>query len=264
MHRDCALSYSIEGSGPPVLLIQGVGVQGAAWKPQVDALSQRFQCLYFDNRGMAKSQPVGEKLSIELMAEDARALMDAAGFDSAHVIGHSMGGLIAQELALKNPKRVKSLALLCTFSRGKDVTGLSWKMFWLGLRSNVGPRRMRRHAFLEMVLPPDLLATCDKDVWGEKLAPLFGHDLADQPSIAMKQLSAMSRYDATPRLNELSAIKTLIVNAVHDPIARPELGRKLHAGIAGSKYVELERASHGVPIHDAETINRLLMEHLNG
>ena len=120
-HRGCALSYAVRGEGPPVLLIQGVGVHGSAWRPQVEALSARYRCLSFDNRGLGRSQPRGAALSVEQMAEDAQALMDAQGWDSAHVVGHSLGGLIAQHLALSARARVRSLSLLCTFSRGRDA-----------------------------------------------------------------------------------------------------------------------------------------------
>src|SRR5689334_10610168 len=91
-HAGCPLAYNVSGSGPPVLFIQGVGVHGPGWQPQTDPLSRHFQCLSFDNRGVARSQPIGAALTIEQMAQDAVALMDAQGWDSAHLVGHSMGG----------------------------------------------------------------------------------------------------------------------------------------------------------------------------
>src|SRR4051794_21172268 len=210
-HRGCQLSYDVRGNGPPVLLIQGVAVQGDGWRPQVDGLASRYRCLWFDNRGMGRSQPLGTPLSIEQMAEDARMLMDTQGWESAHVVGHSMGGPIALQLALTARKRVRSLSLLCTFARGRDATRLSMWMLWVGIRSRLGPRRLRRRAFLQMVMPPDLLASMDQDALAERLASLFGHDLADQPPVTMKQLSAMSAYDATARLGELTGLPTLVV-----------------------------------------------------
>src|SRR6185436_21003433 len=78
--QGCQLSYRVEGDGPPVLFIQGVGVHGDGWLPQVQGLSARYRCLTFDNRGMGRSQPVTGPLSVEQMAEDALALMDAQGW----------------------------------------------------------------------------------------------------------------------------------------------------------------------------------------
>jgi len=260
-HRGCRLAYDVRGVGSPVVFIQGVGVHGDGWLPQIDGLTSTHRCLSFDNRGMGRSQPLEGKLTIERMVDDTRALVEAQGWSSAHVVGHSMGGLIALALALETPALVRSLALLCTFADGGVPTRLSPRMAWLGLRTRVGTRRARRHAFLEIVMPPDLLAHEDRDALAERLASLFGHDLADQPPVAMKQLGAMRGYDLTPRLSELSGIPTLVVSVAHDPIAPPSAGRAIAAGIPGACYVEIADASHGVPIQKADQINELLAEH---
>src|SRR6185503_16008027 len=184
---DVDLHYALSGQGPPVLLIQGIGVVGGCWRPQVEALQGRFQTLLFDNRGIGKSTPCAGPISIEAMAEDARALMDAVGWESAHVIGHSMGGVIAQQLALDCPKRVRSLSLLCTFARGKDAARLTPWVLWMTLRTRIGTRRIRRRAFLEMLWPMNSLQTADTDALASRIAALIGRDLAQQTSILMKQ-----------------------------------------------------------------------------
>lgn len=262
-HRGCKLHYRVEGQGPRVLFIQGVGVHGDGWRPQVHGLASQFECLTFDNRGIGKSQPIGEPITVELMADDALAVMTAAGWDSAHVVGHSLGGLVAQHLALSARPRVQSLALLCTFARGKDAGKLTPWMFWVGMRTRVGTRRMRRMAFLQIVMPPEALAIADREKLAADLAPLFGHDLADHPPAEMKQLNAMKKYDATPRLAELAGLPTLVVSATHDRIARPESGKAIAAGIPGAKFVEEPDASHGLPIQFAERVNEMLREHVN-
>jgi pimeloyl-ACP methyl ester carboxylesterase len=261
-HRGCRFSWQLRGEGPPVLWIQGVGVHGDGWLPQVDALADRYRSLWFDNRGMGESQPAAVPIRVEQMAEDALVLMDAAGWESAHVVGHSLGGLVALQMAFAARRRVRSLGLLCTFSRGAVGTQLTGRMLWLGLRSRLGPRRARRRAFLEIVMPSEALAAADTEATAARLAPLYGHDLADQPPVAMAQLGALRAYDATPRLGELAGMPALIVSAAHDPIARPaEAGRLLAAGIPGARYVELAHASHGAPIHCAAEVNALLDDH---
>src|SRR5689334_14230410 len=102
------------GDGPPVLMIQGVGVGLSGWGPQVASLSDRFSIIAYDNRGVGRSTHAGGPLSIALMAQDAVAVLDAFGVDRAHVVGHSMGGVIACEVALCTRARVQSLGLLCT------------------------------------------------------------------------------------------------------------------------------------------------------
>jgi len=246
-HRGCALAYEVSGSGPPVVWIQGMGLHGRGWAPQVDALSSRFTCLTFDNRGMARSQPVGETLTVPLMVSDIVALMDREGFDKAHLVGHSMGGLLALATAIEHPGRVSSLSLLCTFARGADATRPRGPMLWIGARTMVGTRRMRRLAFLEMVLPEAALAGRDRDALAAELEPIFGHDLGDRPPIVMAQLAATGAYDATPRLGELASIPTLVVSGGQDIVAPAASGRAMAGGIPGARYVENAGAAPGLP-----------------
>ncbi len=262
-HLGSRLSYDVRGDGPPVVFIQGTGLHGGGWCPQVDGLSDRYKCLTFDNRGVGGSQPYQAPITVEQMAEDTLVLMDAQGWASAHLVGHSLGGLIALQVALSARERVRSLSLLCAFARGRDATQLSWDMFWLGLRTYIGTRRMRRRAFTELVLAPDNLSNVDRDRWAGQLAPLFGHDLADHPPVVMKQLAAMRAYDATSKLHELAGLPTLVVGARHDRIARREMVQALAAGIPGARLVEIEDAAHGVTIQCAEHSNALLHEHFN-
>lgn len=263
----CPLAYELHGpaDGAPVLLVQGVGAHGCAWSPQVQALSAAgFRCLTWDNRGIGKSLPAGAKLSVELLAEDALGLMAAQGWTSAHVVGHSLGGLVAQQLALVARPRVRSLALLCTFARGAEATRLTLRMLWLGTRSRVGTLTSKRRAFLEIVLPPAALAGADRDAIAARLAPLFGHDLGVSPPITDAQLAALSAFDATARLAELAGLPTLVVSAAHDPLSRPEVSAALAAGIPGCRHVVLDDLSHGAPLHDPARVSALLLEHLRG
>ena len=261
VHNGCRLSYLIRGCGPPAIFIQGVGVHGSAWGPQLDTLAKNYECLAFDNRGLGLSQPQGAPLTIEQMAADTIALMDLHGWPAAHIVGHSMGGLIALELALMARHRARSISLLCSFPRGRDALRISRPMLWTGLRSRIGTRSRRRKAFLEMVLPPSTLASSDRERIALDLAPLFGHDLADQPPVSTKQLAAMVRYDASRRLRELEGVPTLVVSAEHDWIAPPSTGQAMAAAIPGARYVEIPDASHGASIQRAARINALLMEH---
>jgi pimeloyl-ACP methyl ester carboxylesterase len=258
--RGCPLAYTVRGSGPPVLFIQGVGVQGDGWLPQIDQLSATYTCVSFDNRGMGRSLPAAAAITVEQMAADAEAVLQAAEVERAHVVGHSLGGLVALQLALASRQRVASVSLLCTFASGRAAAPLSARMVWLGLRSRMGTRRMRRAAFLRLVLAPG--AQSAPEVTAERLAALFGHDLADRPPVVSAQLRAMRQADVTSRLSTVANLPTLIVSAVHDPIAPPAAGRALAAAIRGAEYVEFDDASHGLPITHARVVNALLFRHL--
>jgi pimeloyl-ACP methyl ester carboxylesterase len=260
--REVELAYEVSGSGPALLCIQGVGVVGEGWRPQVDALADRFQVITFDNRGIGRSSAGRAPLTIEAMAADAVAIMDAEGIDRFHVMGHSMGGLIAQHVAFVVRERVKSLSLLCTFANGRDATALSRRMLILGLRSRLGTRVMRRNGMLRIIMPDAYLRTVDRTRLAADLQRLFGRDLADQPPIVMAQLGAMARYSAVSRMSQLAGIPTLVLSGAHDPIAPPRLGRAIAEAIAGARFLEFADASHALPIQCADAVNARLLEHL--
>lgn len=262
LERDgTSIYYEIAGhTGPQVLLVQGCGVAGEGWRPQVDTLLRDHRVAIFDHRGIGKSTLAGA-VSIAEMVKDARALLDALGWSSAHVVGHSMGGVVAQQLALDSPERVRSLSLLCTFFRGRDGARLTPWMLWVSLRTWIGPRAARRRAFLEMVMPRSVLEATDRDAMAEEVGRLFGRDLADQPPIVMQQVRALGAHDASKQLAALSPIPTLVVSAAEDRVAPREQGRALAAAIGGARYVEIEGAAHGVTIQKADEINALLTTH---
>lgn len=257
---NATLHYRVTGQGPMALLIQGVGAVGDVWRPQVEALSGAFTCVTFDNRGIGRSAATGA-LTIEDMALDALAVLEAIGCERAHVVGHSMGGVIAQAVALAAAHRVKSLALLCTFRRGSQATSLSPSMVWRGLRTRIGTRAMRRRAFLKMILPDDSFVRVDVPALAERYGALFERDLADQPAIIMRQLRALAAYDAGAALATLAPIPTVVISARHDRIASLANGRALADAIPGAEFIELHDAGHAAPIHVANAVNALLAAH---
>ena len=120
---------------------------------------------------------------------------------------------------------------------------------------------MRRRAFLRMLFPQEYLQRCDKEQLAADLAPIIGRDLAEQPAILMKQVKALGMHDCSRRPYELSAIPTLVVAAEKDAIALPDFGRALAQAIPGATYVEIENASHGLPLQEPKTVNDLLRTH---
>jgi pimeloyl-ACP methyl ester carboxylesterase len=259
----CRLHFAVGGDGEPVLLIQGVGVHGNGWLPQVEALAPNYRCVTFDNRGVGRSQPLCGGITVEQMADDAIAVLDATGVNEpAHVVGHSLGGCVALQLALNRRERVRSLSLLCTFAAGRHAAPVTRRMFWAGMRTRIGPRAWRRRAFLELVMPPKCLPAIDRDALAAELAPLFGHDLGDQTPAVSPQLKALRAFDVVNRLGELAGLPTMVVSAEHDPIAPSSAGKALAQGIPGARYVEMLGVSHGVPLHLPDRINSLLDGHL--
>lgn len=260
--RGSRFAYRIVGSGPPLVMIQGVGAHGTSWNPVIEILKKHYTCLTFDNRGIGASQPAGMRLSVDQMAEDTIALMDQAEWRSAHLVGHSLGGLIALQVALKAKPRVRSLGLLNTFARGADARRMTLGKLWIVLRLRFGTRRVRTNAFQELVVPQEE-TRFKPDELTAKISRVLGHHIADMPSIADEQTAAMSAHDVTARLGEISGIPTLVINGEKDPIARPSSGRAIASGIPGAKYTEIPGASHAFPILDPERCAELLLKHLD-
>jgi len=259
---DTTIHYELAGTaGPPVLLVQGIGVTGEAWRRQVEVLSQTCRTLAFDNRGIGRSLPCAGLISINAMAEDAFALMDAVGWESAHVVGHSMGGLIGQQMAIDAPGRVRSLACVCSFSRGKDAARLTLPVLWMGIRTRLGTRKMRRNAFLNILYSADRLRRSDLPNLAAETSSLIGRDLADSPPILMKQLQACARHHLRLRLGELASIPTLVVSAEFDVIARPEYGKDLAAAIPGAEFALHAGVAHGNLLEQPEWLNERLLNH---
>lgn len=256
------IHYELQGQGEPILFIQGVGVPGSGWRLQVQELSKHFQTLTYDNRGVGSSVPCREKITVELMAEDAVAVMKAAGVKSAHIVGHSLGGVIAAEIALSHREMVKSLTFVCTFASGKTGARVTPWVLWKSIRTRWGTKAMRRRAFLEMLFSEHFLNRVNRDEFAMSLVPLMGRDLAESPPILMKQLRALGRHNAEERLCTLKGIPTLVISAEHDGIAKPEYGRKIAECIPGARFELMEDAAHAVTIERPKDFNTRLTRFL--
>ncbi|MBL9154385.1 MAG: alpha/beta hydrolase [Verrucomicrobiales bacterium] len=109
--------YEERGSGDPVILIMGITANGAVWEAHADDWSQHFRCIMPDNRGVGLSDKPAGDYSSEMFADDYAGLMDALGIESARIVGVSMGSIIAQQLALRHPQKVRSAVLMCPWAR---------------------------------------------------------------------------------------------------------------------------------------------------
>ncbi len=200
------LHFERAGAGAPLLLIQGMGGTHLSWGEAFLApLRESFDCVSFDNRGIGLSGAIADPFSTQEMAADALALLDALGIERAHVLGISMGGMIAQELALANPERVRSLMLGCTYCGGPgsrlmdpadfgplaeamasgdrdSVFRASWEVnLSPGFRAEEG----RYAAFAEMAAA----APASRQIIELQMQAIFGHDTNERlPSLALPTL----------------------------------------------------------------------------
>lgn len=261
---DVTIAYEVTGEGPPVLLIQGTGVPGEGWRPQIDALSARYRVAWFDHRGIGRSGAPVAAFSVDDLAEDAAAVLDACGWPATHLAGHSLGGIVAHRLARRHPGRALSLSLMCTFLCGRHAVGITPRVAWLGLRSRLGTRRMRRLAFLEMIVSPSERAGADVDALAAHFARYFQRDLADHPPVEMQQVAAMWADVEELPSGAISGVPTWVCSAEHDVLSPPQEGQALAARISGARFERFDGAGHGVPLSQPERFNAAFLAFLDG
>ena len=253
------LYYETEGhSGSPVLLIMGLGAQGAAWGFQRPALRERHRLAWYDHRGIGRSDPLSGAVTVAGMAADAVGLLDALGWADAHVVGISMGGMIAQELALSARERVRSLALIATQAGG----AVGWLPPSRGLQvvarlaATRGDERLS--ALRGLAFSGDYLDQIDPTVLR---ANLRGVDQPPDTRVILAQLLAVLRHNTAARLHALAGLPTLIFKPEHDVLVRPEQSDRLHDLIPGSTLVSLPDTGHAAMMQGADVINPLLLDH---
>ncbi|HXA29814.1 MAG TPA: alpha/beta fold hydrolase [Candidatus Angelobacter sp.] len=245
---EARIHWEESGSGDPLLLVMGFGLSAEAWAPMLPMLSG-YRAIVYDNRGTGTSQAPLDDFSIETFAEDAAAVLRAAGVDRAHVHGQSMGGMIAQQLALSHPEMVQSLALGAT-SPAPIRFFPAEPQAVVDLFTGVGLMASDPAAGMDLVLPavfsPDFLR--DNPAMRELFMQLAsaGAPPADAVEATVRALGDMSTgraWDVSDRLGEISA-PTLVQHGSADRVIPVEAGRFIAAHIPGAEYQELEGAGH--------------------
>lgn len=176
------------------------------------------------------------------------------------MVGHSLGGVIAQRLALVAPERIASLTFMCTFAGGRDLLRPSARLIWLGMRSRVGSARMRRLAFARLIMPDAYLAARGAEAVMTELEDIFGRPLWQGPAIADAQLRALRSHDQRDQLPRLAALRCMVLSGRLDPIATHAANAAL-ATLLRAPHRVWDDASHALPIQHACAVNEALRAH---
>jgi 3-oxoadipate enol-lactonase len=254
------LAFGTRGSrGSPVLLVMGFGVPGRAWVHQVPALSARHRVAWYDHRGSGATEAAPGRYTMAGLAEDARLLLDHLGWDRAHVVGVSMGGMVAQELALRHRARLRSLTLIATHAGGLKARLPTVRGAGLFMEANTGNRQRRMWALARLLFPDDFLARCDR-AW---LDAVLEADFGRPPPLSARcsQLAAVARHDTRDRLGCLDGLRTLVVKPGRDLLVRPVQSDHLARLIPGAGLLELPNAGHGVIRQCHAGLNEALLRH---
>jgi pimeloyl-ACP methyl ester carboxylesterase len=252
------LHYERAGAGEPLLLIQGMSANHMAWgRPFSALLEQSFEVISFDNRGIGLSSPVTEQFTTAEMVADTVALLDALELESAHVLGISMGGMIAQELALAHPGRLRSLSLGCTYCGGEGsqlMDPADFQGLVEALASGDQDRVFR--AMYELNLSPGFRAEESRYAEFAEMAAALP---APRQTIGM-QVQAIATHDTSGRLPGL-AIPTLVVHGTVDRVLGVVNGRQIASLLPAARLELLEEVGHMFWWEQPQRAAELVREH---
>lgn len=248
------LHYLRAGEGEPLLLIQGMSATHLTWgRPFLDQLERSFDCIAFDNRGMGLSGRAELPFTIADLAADTAALLDALELETAHVVGISMGGMIAQELALAHPERIRTLTIGASYCGGPEGTLMAPEdLQMLGAAMASGEREQVFRAMWEINLSPGFRSD------DSRFAPFaeMGTALPAPAPVIMQQMRACGAHDTHERLGQIS-IPTLVIHGDADRLLGPGNGRQI-AALIPARLEMLEGVGHMFwweqPQHSAELI----------
>lgn len=253
--------YEIHGDGHPIFMIQGLSGNIDWWDPRlIEGLSEDFKVILFDNRGAGKSGSPDEGYSIKDLADDVSDLMDALEISSAHVLGISMGGMIAQELVLNHPDKVDKLLLLSTYCGGSEAVDPSDEVLE---KLNLDRNSLSDEEIIDETIP--LLFTEEFIENNPDLVEIAKQQMMDNvipPEDFARQAGAIMNFDTCERLSQIEK-QTLILAGKRDILIPPENGKILNEAIPNSKLVYFENSAHGL-LEEMEKVISTILEFLRG
>jgi len=243
--NDIQMYYEVNGEGYPLVMIMGWQGNLDWWNPHmIEELSKNFKVVTFDNRGTGRTDVSDKEFSIRLFAEDTAGLMNTLDISQANILGLSMGGAVAQELAINYPEKVKKLILYSTACGGAKAVPMSQETIASLRRASAGAmsaeeymrgaiRFIHTNEFLDN--NPDF---AELQVQRMLRAPT-------SPKVVMRQTSAMMSFDSYDRLPRIKA-PTLILSGKRDVLNPSENGSILAKAIPNAKLVFFEKSAHGL------------------
>jgi len=252
------LYYEVHGQGEPLIMICGLGMDLTGYMLQVPVFSKHFQVIVFDNRDVGRSSEATESYSIPDMADDTAGLVDALGLESAHVFGGSMGGAIAQELALRHQEKVRKLVLCATVGKSTPVLTLLLDVL----------KFIRQHDHDNAVFPRMALLTgmttnfLSNAEAVEQMLSMFQNQQFPQSFDAFaRQADATMGFDALDRLGAVKA-PTLVLAADQDILTPVSAAREIEAAIPGAQLQILEGGGHAFIWEISEKAHQAVIEFL--
>ena len=252
------IHYEVTGrpGATPILMIQGLGASKNAWNLQRIAMATRFRSISLDNRGAGRSDKPTQPFTLEQMADDAIAVLDAAGIETAHVVGASMGGVISQIIAVKYPHRVRSLTLVCTACRNHP-----WRQellqSWAHTAEEKGMIEVGKEAAQWVMSPRSFRRLVQAFTWMGPLAALRPrHSFVSQIQAILD-----TREDLVDELSSITA-PTMVIVGNQDILTPRGDSEEIAERIPNAELVVISGAAHGLMMEHSATFNKILIEFL--
>lgn len=256
-----SLYYEEHGSGEPLILIMGFTVSSIGWHWNIPSFAQSFRTIAFDNRGVGQSDKPDEPYSMPMFADDTAGLLDGLDIDSAHIFGISMGGMIAQEFALRHPERVKSLTLGCTNCGGENTILSSDPevLHMLEHIESVGVEEAALAMTKVAVTPWFMQKHMDTLIELNRLSAV--HPTPKHGMVS--QMAAIQSHDTYARLPQIS-VPSLVITGKQDGLVPPENSVVLSRQIPNAELLILSNASHLFNIERPQTTVDSVTSFING
>ncbi len=251
--KDISISYKVDGKGEPLVMIMGFSANRSGWTAQIPFFRKYYQTVTFDNRGVGKSGKPQGPYSTRMMADDTMGLMDHLGIERAHVLGVSMGGMIAQELAINYPQRVNKLVLASTYACQNGTSGDAPEQAKL---ADLPPQRVAS-AMIGLALNRPIYKFTF-GVMGMIESRFIG--VSGRAGIA-GQMEACRKHNTLERLALITA-PTLVIVGTQDRVIAPVSSDVIANKIPNARLVKLEGGSHSLPVEMKGAFNREVLNFL--
>jgi 3-oxoadipate enol-lactonase len=243
---DINLSYKVSGEGQPLILITGFASAQNMWYAQVRAFSRSFRVVTFDNRGFGKSDKPAGPYTTKMLAGETMGLMDHLGIKKAHILGGSMGGMAAQEIAIERPERVDKLILSSTSAGGQPLRDM---LFGLIEAASPGWTRSRPElasANLQKFMVAMASRSFNGTMYKLLVMPLVKLQARlGKVEVPVGQIEAMLSHDALERLDRIQS-PTLVLTGSEDRLMPPHSSEALASRIKGAKLAIIEGGAHAL------------------
>ena len=259
--NDINMYYEIHGEGFPLVMIMGYGASFEYWNPKIiDEFSKNFKVIVFDNRGSGRTDKPDKEYSIKMFADDTTGLMDALNIERAHILGHSMGGMIAQEIVLNYPERVEKLILSSTSCGGRKYVPPSTEIALIAMRDREGMKQDEIvRSFIPLRFTEDFIKNnpefIEEQIQREIEAPFT-------PAYSIKRQGiALVQFNTSKRLKNINT-PTLVLHGKKDIMTPTKNGEILAELIPGAKLSLFDNSGHETHFHEPKKYVKTVLEFL--